>query len=148
VSLCLSKHCPMKTYGEWMYRSTFDFSTGWRWVISFMFLLLYSRERAPGTLWIQGWVGAPELVWTVWGGENSWPYQYANSESSIVRPMAIHCTNCTTTALLYHVKWFYIKEQNEFILSGVNGKVVPVFNRISTMKNAFFWDVMPPGVGC
>jgi hypothetical protein len=42
---------------EWMYRSTFlDLGTTWRWVVSFTSLPLYSRERAPGTHSIAGWV--------------------------------------------------------------------------------------------
>ena len=29
----------------------------WQWVVSFMLLPLYPMNRAPGTLWIGGWVG-------------------------------------------------------------------------------------------
>jgi hypothetical protein len=34
-----------------------DLGTRWRWVVSFTPLPPYPWERAPGTLWIGGWVG-------------------------------------------------------------------------------------------
>jgi hypothetical protein len=44
--------------GEWVYRSTcFDFITSWWWVVSFTPRPLYPGQSAPGTHWIEGWVG-------------------------------------------------------------------------------------------
>jgi hypothetical protein len=44
--------------GELRYSSTIlDLGTRWKWVVSFMFLPFYPRERAPGTHWIWGLVG-------------------------------------------------------------------------------------------
>jgi hypothetical protein len=34
-----------------------NLGTGWRWVVSFMPLPLYTRRKAPDTHWIEGWVG-------------------------------------------------------------------------------------------
>jgi hypothetical protein len=48
VSLCLSKHHAMKTYGEWKYSSTIlDIGTRWRWVVSFMPQRLYHLGNSP-----------------------------------------------------------------------------------------------------
>jgi hypothetical protein len=61
------KLSPWRRMGELRYSSTtLDLGTRWRWVVSFMSMPLYPRERAAGTHWIGGWVGPPELVWTLW----------------------------------------------------------------------------------
>jgi hypothetical protein len=47
-SLCLTKHCSMKTYGEWMYSFTFlGLGTGWRCGVSFTPVSLYPRGKSP-----------------------------------------------------------------------------------------------------
>jgi hypothetical protein len=44
---------------EWRYSSTIpDFGTGWKWVVSFTSLPLYSQRNSPRTHWIEGWMGS------------------------------------------------------------------------------------------
>jgi hypothetical protein len=50
------------------------------------------RERAPGTLWLGGWVG-PRTVWTTWR-EKSRFYRDPNSVPSAVQPVASCYADC------------------------------------------------------
>jgi hypothetical protein len=48
LSLCLIKHQAWIHIGEWRYSSTiFDLGTKWRWVVSFVLLLLYPSGSSP-----------------------------------------------------------------------------------------------------
>jgi hypothetical protein len=51
---------------EVYFHSFFELGTRWRWVVSFTPRPLYTQGRAPGTLWIGGWVGPRVGLDTVW----------------------------------------------------------------------------------
>jgi hypothetical protein len=59
LSLCLTEHHAMKTYGEsgGIAPRILDLGTRKRRVVSFTPRPLYPRKKAPGTHWIGGWVG-------------------------------------------------------------------------------------------
>jgi len=64
LSLRLTKYHAIKTCwgsGDIAPR-ILDLSTSWRWVVSFTPRQLYSRQRAPGTQWIGGWVGPRAIL--------------------------------------------------------------------------------------
>jgi hypothetical protein len=59
LSLCLTKHYAMKTYGEWRYRCTYSSTSaldGGEWSASCPSRFI-PGERTPDTHWIGGWVG-------------------------------------------------------------------------------------------
>jgi hypothetical protein len=49
-------------------------------------------ERAPVPIRQEAGC-APELIWTMWRRENSWPYRDSNSDPSVVQPVASRYTD-------------------------------------------------------
>jgi hypothetical protein len=74
-----------------------DLSTSWRWVVSFTPRPLYTRERAPGTHCIGGWVDPRAGLDNIekW---KFWPYRDSNPELSVVQPVASRYTDCAIPA--------------------------------------------------
>jgi hypothetical protein len=63
-----------------------ELSTSWRWVVTFMPLLLYPQGKRT---WYPldrrlGWT--LQLVWMIWRNEKLWPYQNSNPNPSVVQP--------------------------------------------------------------
>jgi hypothetical protein len=48
---------------------------------------------ALGMNWKVRW--APEMVWTMWRQESSWPYWDLNSDLSVIQPVATHYVDWT-----------------------------------------------------
>jgi hypothetical protein len=94
-----------------------DLGTGGEWSAS-----LPGRftpwERAPGTRWIGDW-WAPELVWTTWRRENSWPYRNLNSEPSVVQSVASRYTFYAIPATLL-MSWYIASRLSRFSLCLTN----------------------------
>jgi len=80
----------MKAYREWRYSATHSLTSaldGVEWLASRPGRFT-SRERAPGTYWIGGWV-APEPFLTPWWREKtSSPCREANPRTPIIQPVA------------------------------------------------------------
>jgi hypothetical protein len=71
---------PREHMREWKYSSTIlDPGTGWRWVVSFTPLSLYSWGKSPPVPieWEAGWVPKPD--WTLWRREKSCPCRESNT---------------------------------------------------------------------
>jgi hypothetical protein len=82
---------------EWKCRSTFSWP--WHWLeFSGQLHTLVSLpldKEAPGPVGQEAaWI--PELVWTIWQIDNSWPYWDSNSNSSVVQPIVSHYTSSAT----------------------------------------------------
>jgi hypothetical protein len=55
------------------------------------------RKEPPVSTGQEAW-WAPQLVWTTWGGEKSYPSWDSNSDLSVIQPVASHYTDCTILA--------------------------------------------------
>jgi hypothetical protein len=69
-----------------------DLDTSWRRVVGFTPRPLYSRGNGPRTHWIGGSVG-PRAGLDYMERENSSPYRYPNSDTSVVQPVASRYTD-------------------------------------------------------
>jgi len=76
--LCLTKHSAMKTYLVLNLVLHHEDIRGWRWVVSFMSQLLYSRRKSPDTHWIGGWVSPKASLYVVMKGKILCPCQVSN----------------------------------------------------------------------
>jgi hypothetical protein len=64
-----------------------DTRISWRLVVNFTARALYSRERAPGTHWIGGWVGPRTGLDDM--EKKRVPYRDSNFDTSAVQPVVI-----------------------------------------------------------
>jgi hypothetical protein len=81
--------------GEWRYSSTIlDFSTKWRWVVGFMFLMLYPRGKSLRYQLARSLDG-PQHQSGYCGDEKFW--------TPIIQHVACHYTDCAITAVLYMI---------------------------------------------
>jgi hypothetical protein len=101
LSLCFSwapRH--EGVLGEWRYRSTHSLTSavdGREWSASRLDRFT-PKERAPGTYWIEGWVGPRAVVNAVVKRKIPSPRR-ANPRTSIVQPVAQRYTDWAITAL-------------------------------------------------
>jgi hypothetical protein len=80
-------------------------------------------ERAPGNLWIGGWVDR-RAVWTICRNENFLLCQDSNANPSVVQPLASRYTDHTTAA--------FIVEESRIILFWCLSSIIHQFsNKIS-----------------
>jgi hypothetical protein len=118
LSLCLTKHQAMKTYwgSGGIAPRILDLGTRWRWVVSFT-----SRERAPVTHWIGGWLDPRAVLDTVVNGELPSPRRESNTRSPIVHLVAQSYTDWAVTALkMWPNVWIFWKGSNKSELRSRN----------------------------
>jgi hypothetical protein len=86
--------------GEWGYNSTHSLTSaldGGEWLASLPGRFT-PREKAPGTLWIGGWVGPTAVLNTVVKRKIPSPLRQSNPRTPIVQPVAQRYTNWAITA--------------------------------------------------
>jgi hypothetical protein len=90
--------------GEWRYSSTHSLTSalnGGEWSASRPGRFT-SKERAPGTHWIGGWVGPRAVLDAVVKRRISSPRRESNPKTPIVQPVAQSYTDWAITALSSH----------------------------------------------